>query len=90
MLNLNKKTRFKPVSYTHLDVYKRQVYGLTKVDDSPGEIAFSCNEVFIQNSPEPFGDKFSGKGLYNPENKTIIYDFTNGYGDVGKVTLKKK
>ena len=40
------------------------VYGLTKVDDSPGEIAFSCNEVFIQNSPEPFGDKFSGKGLY--------------------------
>jgi len=66
------------------------VYGITKVEDSPGEISFSCNEVFIQNSPEPFGDKFSGQGLYNPENKTIIYDFTNGYGDVGKVTLKKK
>lgn len=66
------------------------VYGITKPDDSPGEIAFSCNEVFIQNSPEPFGDKFAGKGLFNAEDKSIIYDFTNGYGDAGKIILKKK
>jgi hypothetical protein len=66
------------------------VYGITKPEDSPGEIAFSCNEVTIQNTKEPFGENVSGKGTYNPTDKTLIYNWVNGYGDNAKVTLKKK
>ena len=65
------------------------VYGIGKPEDSPGEIAYSCDEVFIQNSPEPFGDKFAGQGIYDQTTKTLSYDWTNGYGDFGSIKLIK-
>ncbi|MEP7266933.1 MAG: hypothetical protein ABI844_04845 [Saprospiraceae bacterium] len=66
-----------------------EVYGITKPEDSPGEISFSCNEVNIQNTLEPFGEKVNGTGVYNPAQKTISYEWINGYGDNAKVILKK-
>lgn len=66
------------------------VYGIGKPEDSPGEIAFSCNEVFFQNTKEPFGENVSGTGTYNPTTKTLVYHWVNGYGDEGTVKLVKQ
>jgi hypothetical protein len=66
------------------------VFGITKPEDSPGEISFSCNEITFQNTQEPFGEKVTGSGTYDPNAKTLIYKWTNGYGDMATVSLKKK
>lgn len=66
------------------------VYGITKPEDSPGEVSFSCNEVNFQNTQEPFGEKVTGSGKFDPVAKTLEYKWINGYGDNAEVKLKKK
>lgn len=66
------------------------VYGIEKPEDSPGEFSFSCNQVTIQRTTEPFGEAVQGTGVYDPATKTITYDWENGYGDKGKVKLVKQ
>ncbi len=66
------------------------VYGIEKPEDSPGEISFSCNEINIQNTLEPFGEKVNGKGTYDPAKKSINYEWINAYGDKATVSLVKQ
>jgi|GEM_PF-940757 len=65
------------------------VYGIEKPEDSPGEVAFSCNAITIQRTTEPFGEGVTGAGVYDPAAKTITYNWRNGYGDAAVVKLIK-
>ncbi|MEP7324040.1 MAG: hypothetical protein ABI761_19080 [Saprospiraceae bacterium] len=66
------------------------VYGIEKPEDSPGEISFSCNEINIQNTLEPFGEVVHGTGNYDPNVKTLVYEWVNGYGDKATVKMTKQ
>ncbi len=66
------------------------VYGITGPDDSPGHLAYNCQEVNIVNTTEPFGTAMQGSGTYDPAAHRIVYSWLNGYGDHGTVTLMKQ
>ena len=66
------------------------VYGITGPGDTPGHLAYNCQEVNVTNSPEPFGTSFQGSGTYDPAAHKIVYSWFNGYGDHGTVTLVRQ
>jgi len=66
------------------------VYGITGPADTPGHLAYNCQEVNVANSPEPFGTTFQGSGTYDPAAHRIVYSWFNGYGDHGTVTLVRE
>ncbi|HJW30673.1 MAG TPA: hypothetical protein VJ508_15675, partial [Saprospiraceae bacterium] len=63
------------------------VYGITGPNDTPGKLAYNCQEVLITDTPEPFGTQMQGSGTYDPASGRIVYSWSNGYGDQGTVTL---
>lgn len=63
------------------------VYGITRPEDSPGNLEHICGEVRLVQTVEPFGTAVSGTGTYNDVTGEITYSWQNGYGDTGTVTL---
>ena len=66
------------------------VYGITSPADSPGFLAYNCQEVTVVNTIEPFETAVQGGGPYDPAAHRIVYTWFNGYGDTGTVTLVRQ
>lgn len=54
-----------------------------------GNIELDCDSFSISIIPftEEYGTEITGSGSYNPETGVITYEWSNGYGDTGVVTL---
>lgn len=66
------------------------VYGITSPDDSPGRLAYNCQEVNFTGTTEPFGTGVSGGGPFDPVAGTLEFSWVNGYGDQGTIMLIKE
>lgn len=67
----------------YLDWY--DTYGLS--GDSPGRLEHICSKIKVIETTEPFGTPVIGQGTYDDATGVITYDWANGYGDTGTVTL---
>jgi hypothetical protein len=66
------------------------VYGITGPEDTPGFLAYNCQEVNVVNTTEPFETAVQGSGTYDPVTHRIVYTWFNGYGDQGTVSLVRQ
>lgn len=69
------------------------VYGITAENSTDGSLSGPFQELCLDlngSFGEPFGATASLSGTYDPQSGVIEYDFTNDYGDTGKVTLTPK
>jgi hypothetical protein len=63
------------------------VYTITSPEDTPGFLEHVCSEVNIIETAEPYGTAVTGSGTYDDVTGVITYNWVNGYGDTGTVTL---
>lgn len=66
------------------------VYGIPSPDASPGTFTYNCSEVNFTNTIEPFETVVAGGGPVDFDAGTIMYTWSNGYGDTGTVVLQKQ
>ncbi len=66
------------------------VYGITGPADTPGKLQHVCSTVSIVETSEPFGTAVTGSGTYDDSNGVITYTWSNGFADMGTVTLTPK
>ena len=67
-----------------------EVYGITTDTDLTQTLIDACGTINIAEFTEPFGESTSGTGSFDFETGVVTYDWTNGYGDTGKVVLTPK